>query len=299
MNHTLIVPATCALLLGACGQSNEDLADEAAMAAEAAMDGASMQGDYTDPDASGLGLDDVDMGTADLEQLDCPTIMKGSPKTADIVGVTVGMSAQTAYQRIACSNPALTVNYSVEGGFKLPKLPDGTTPLKMITANGGQEEFTVWLIGKPGEERVIALRRKLTFGSGEEPPTETLVTQIQEKYGTLTVNRYNGNEGGVVKTADNRLLTDNTNRLFSRCLPDDYRSISINEACGLSVGVAFEAKNDNDALVDKLTVTITHGKYGQRLITAFRDYAANAVAAQKQAELKAAQDRAAQDAPAL
>ncbi|MEM6890640.1 MAG: hypothetical protein AAF636_21280 [Pseudomonadota bacterium] len=290
------------LTLAGCEKTNEELASEPAAAAEAAV----LEDGSGDPDSTGgggnglgLGLDNVDMGTADLEQLDCPTIMQGDSETADIVGVTVGMSATMAYQRIACSNPALTVTMTNEAGFEMPRLPDGTKPMSLIKADGGQEEFTVWLAGKPNEERVIALRRELTFGSGHEPPTSTLVQQLADKYGTLTVNRYNGDEGGVVRTADNRLLTDNSNTLFSRCLPDDRGSISINDTCGLSVGVAVKPKRENKDLVDKLTVTITHGKYGQRLLGEYRDFAANAEAQQRQSELEAAEQRATTDAPAL
>ena len=270
---------------------------------------------YIDPDAMVLDMDgdnaglntgmaDLDLGTAEREGFDCKTVNTQTSDGPDVIGVAIGMTADLAFQKIACHAPALDVEYQTSGGFRLASLPDGSVPRKLITVDAAQEEIDAWLVGLPGQEHVVGIRRELSFGDGAEPATEILADQLRDKYGEMIQSDICCGRvvAGVVRTADKRLVPADNASQFRRCLPSTSGSISLKEDCGLSVSFRIEPKDDNPALIKKLTVTMAHGRYGSRLIDEFNEFAANADAERQASELEAARretDEASGRRPAL
>ena len=150
--HNRTMPILClALALGACGGGGSDDAEADAGPRNNAM--AAATGGR--PPAASV------RGTVSDQRLDCAAINARRGEGPDIAGVTVGMPAEQAFQKVACSDPALYVGYSeTDGDFMLPALPDGRRPRVRISTSGGQEgtTFRVGLLGQPGQERVISAR---------------------------------------------------------------------------------------------------------------------------------------------
>lgn len=290
MNKTWIALILAAGLT-ACGDSSDSASDGTGTGGE----GSSLEsGAEAGTGDNAMAAAGVDAGTADLQRLDCKSINEKKGEGPDIAGVTVGMTAELAFQKIACSNPALKVEYKTDGGFSLPALPDGSQPRKMIVTDGGQEEFMATLVGTAGQERVVLLRRTLRFSEGQEPVLTALVQQLNGKYGNITRDASYTNRfiGGVLRSADNRPVDASNRSLFYRCMPETSGSFSLYEECGTSVGVRIDPSDSNAELANTLTVALTNGKYGLRLIEEFKAHAAQAASNKAQQEVKDAAGRA-------
>lgn len=233
-------------------------------------------------------------GTANTERFDCAAINAQHGEGPDIVGVTIGMPAEQAFQKVACSNPQLRVQYSQTGGFRVPPLPNGERPRTMIVTDGGQERVQVTLVGLPGQERVVAIKRETQFGAGDAPAFTTLRQQLESKYGTLVREAYQENTytAGALRSADGRVIAANDDPLFMRCLPSTVGSVDVRGDCGLSVGVRIEPMPNNDSLARRLVVSMTHGSFGMAQIDAFAAHASSADQQRRESEVGAAAGRA-------
>jgi hypothetical protein len=236
-----------------------------------------------------------DAGTVGREGIDCEAANAERGSGADVVGVTIGMVAEQAYAKIACSNPSLRVEYSSEVGLKLPSLPDGKKPRTAITANGGQEQIEAWLVGLPGQERVVMIRRQLRFDSNEQPQVAQLEQQLRAKYGAFVQSPSMRQQAGVLRSADGQPILvrqAGSTQLFYRCMPSMHGRLSLYPECGLSVGVHLEPNAANSLLAQELRVIVTHGSYGTRLLDEYRAAAANAAQQQQTQEVQDATGRA-------
>lgn len=241
-----------------------------------------------------------DKGTAETERIDCARFKLPAGGQRDILGISFGMSADMAYGLLACSNPAFKVAYETDGGFSLPRLPDGGTPRTTITASAGMENVYVTLVGLPGQEKVVGVRRSVEFGEGNEAPAETILKRLTDKYGEPTY-RWTGNDYWIfeVPYAPDGQLIGRENSLFSRCTSDrtDGR-MAISDACGLSVNFKIGLKSDNPGLAKSFTVSVIEQRKTMEAIAAFTEYARAAQSAKRERELDAAKravDEAGQD----
>ena len=248
-----LVPAA-ALALAACGGGNQTANNDSPDIMNGAM--------TSNPDQRHTAQAS---GTADAEGIECGAVQPGSGN--DVVGVTVGMSADDAYRLIACSNRALRVSFSDRGGFGPQVLPDGRRMRKSITAVAGGERIQALLVGLPGQERVVAITRELPFASGEAPLVTALVAQLQGKYGALRhdPNQYGQWSGNAIRGADGQPLPEGS-LSGAGCSLSAGLGGSLRGDCGLSVAVDIQISRENPNLADRLKVSLIDGAFGVRQI---------------------------------
>lgn len=232
-------------------------------------------------------------GTAAADNINCNGIQRGNG--ADVVGVTIGMSADDAFRAVACSNPALRVSFSNQGGFGPQALPDGRTMRKTITAEAGQERIQVSLVGLPGQERVVAIRRSINFERGQEPSATTLIAELQQKYGALdhNPNQYGAWSGRSLRDANNQPLSSegpNGTLVGSQCSMGLLQDNLIGE-CGLSVGVEISLSRENQQLASRLVVSMSNGSFGVQQVEAVRAQAQGQAEQRQSQEVQNAQGR--------
>lgn len=235
-----------------------------------------------------------DVGTVEAEGINCSAFKNPKESPRDILGVTYGMSAEDAFARIACANPAFKVKFSTTQGFETEKLRDGSLPRKSIEANAGLERALVYLMGLPGAEKVIAVEREVEFGDESEPPFETIVSRLKQKYGESSGSTASSNSlhNWISYSPDGQKIgTDNS--LYSDCTnyQSTSASISINSGCGLTIFYTVRAKSDNAGLAKSFKVRVVEQRNAMDAITSFNEAAQLQAAEGRQQEL----DRAKQD----
>lgn len=274
----LLVPALVLVLASCGGDENSQTADLA-------------NGVSPDPAApSQAGA----QGTADAEGVNCNGL--AAPSGPDVVGVSIGMSAEDAYRAIACSNRALRVAFSDRGGFDLPPLADGRRPRTTITAESDQERITATLIGLPGQERVVLIRRSLNFPQGQEPVVTSLVSELQRKYGALehNPNQYGAWSGRSLRDANNQPLVSegpNGSLVASSCAMSVLQDNLLSQ-CGQSVAVEISFSQANQQLASRLVVAVNGGAFGIQQIAAYRAQARGEAEQRQAREIENAQGRA-------
>ena len=234
-------------------------------------------------------------GAAGERGIDCAATGAQHGDGPDVIGVTVGMPAGQAFQKIACSDPAMDVHYKeIDGSesIRLPPLPNGQRPKYNIVAHRGGTTVHAYLIGLPGQERVISVNRTLRFERENAPAVAALVAQLEAKYGRLlrTPAIQDSYTAGAVRSAEGRAVTATDDPLFLRCMADGSL-YSLTGECGLSVVVSIYPRSDNPELVDYFDVSILNGNYGQQQVEAFVAYARGADQQRRNAEVEAASGR--------
>ena len=220
-------------------------------------------------------------GTAAAEGIDCGSVRGQGGEGPDVVGVTIGMSAEQAYAKIACANPALRVEYSDQPNIRLPQLPGGQRPRTAIVGQGGGEQIEALLVGLPGQERVVAIRRDVNFSDGQEPEIGALQNQLRAKYGALQIQESGSNfRASIVRENAAQPLCG----VIGDCAPSTHGRLSLYERCGLSVAVHADRSNRNPSLVRRLIVAMTDGAFGTRQIEAVTAHAQGAVQQSNDAE---------------
>lgn len=276
------------LALSACGQGSADNSSQPVSIGDATR----VLDRGGNPNAAGVGNDGA--GTADAEGINCNGL--AVPNGPDVVGVSIGMSAEDAYRAIACSNRALRVAFNDQGGFAVPPSADGQRPRTMITGESGQERITAALVGLPGQERVVTIRRNLEFAQGEESAVTNLIAQLEQKYGSLAhnPNQYGAWTGLSLRDARNQPLTTEGNLLGSRCamsVGSQMGQPDLIAECGLSVGVHINFRRDNQQLAERLVVTMSNGAFGMEQIAALQAQARGAAQQRQAQEVNDAQGR--------
>ncbi|MEP9404349.1 hypothetical protein [Sphingomonas sp. VNH70] len=276
---------TAAMLAGCGGGENTP----AEPAAQPLADGGESGVGYRPPPPSSAA-----QGTAATQGIDCaanrPAAASGG---RDIAGVTLGMPAEQAFAIVACTNPAFEVDYSSEGGFRMAKLPGDTQPRTQIAARAGLETMTLSLVGLPGQEQVVAIHRSVEFADGQEAPVETVLKRLTDKYGQPSY-RYSAGDGSVGRyelpySPDGKLLGPD-NALFNQCTNDrSDGSMSISDACGISINFAVHAKSANPGLARSFAVALVDQRAAMAAIERFNQAAAAMAEKQRQGELNAAQ----------
>lgn len=265
------VMAALVFSLAACGGSdtNNDLAgtgDGDAVARLNARGSQRMAGAQQQPG----------QGTADAEGLNCNL---AAPSGPDMVGVTIGMSADDAYRAIACSNPALRVEYGTGGGFNVPPPPGGGQMRTSIVARSDYEQITATLVGLPGQERVITIARSVRYRSGEELALDALHRQLQGKYGEMRQDFGTGVRNiaiGHVRTPEGRPIAGNEDSPdYGRCLPIGSAANIVGD-CGLAVRFVITPNPNNRQLVSSFEAVMTDGATGMRIIDDYRAVAGRA-----------------------
>lgn len=280
----------CLSVLSACGSGtgNNQFAGRSPEEIEAMLG----QGSGGAPTDAGVGQGQAGAAstarTADELGLDCNAVAAQRGEGPDVVGVTIGMSADQALQKIACSNRALRVEASDRGGFALPALPDGRRPRTTITGEGGQERVVVGLIGLPGQERVVTIRRTIQFASGQEPVIANTVAQLEQKYGSLS--RSSVQRGALtvqsLRNANNQPLDPSDSLLGTRCALSVGMQVGepdLQGDCGLSVSATIQPSAANEQLAGRLVVSMNNGAFGMQQVEAYRT-AARGAAQQRQAQ---------------
>ncbi|MBN8813451.1 MULTISPECIES: hypothetical protein [unclassified Sphingomonas] len=221
-------------------------------------------------------------GTADAESIDCRSL--AAPSGADVVGVSLGMRAEDAYKAVACSNRALRVTYDA-GGFQVPAMPDGSRPRTMVLGQRSGEKIEVSLAGLPGQETVVAIRREVTYGQGQEPQMAALAQQLRGKYGELTAAE--GFGAGNYHATLIREQPRQPGEIRNPCEPPTHGPMEIYPYCGPSVAVHVDANPSNPQLAAHLIVSLSDGMTGMRLLNEYRAHAQ--AAAQRQQNQEAGQ----------
>lgn len=230
-------------------------------------------------------------GTAEAQHIDCSGRKADPAATNDVLGVTVGMGAQEAYERLACANSAFTVEFPSSGGFDLPDIPGAQRPRRFLTADAGTEKVWAYLIGLPGQEKVYAIFHNIDFGEGKEPPVETLYQSLAAKYGKGVQHvAYAGPIITVAHSPTGALLGAESAD-FTRCMGNPRtQSVSVSDACGFTVDYEVEPKKANPGLAQRLFLSVADQRAAMQAIEAYKAYASGAVERQKADELQRAQD---------
>lgn len=237
----------------------------------------------------------VSKGTVEAEGINCSNRKQAADARNDVLGVTMGMPAQEAYERLACANPAFVVEFKPGQGFDLPEIPGGSQPRSLINADAGSENAVVYLVGLPGQEKVYAMTRKIEFGEGAEPPVANLLATVTAKYGagiehvTLAGTDYEARIHSVAYSPTGILLGAG-NADFTACASENIRanSVQMNSSCGLTIDYEVDPKKENTGLAKALYVTVADQRGAMQAIEAYKAYAGNVVARRKADELNRA-----------
>jgi len=233
-------------------------------------------------------------GTAGANGIDCASVNASSPQGFDMIGVTVGMPADQAFAKIACSNPALTVEFSTSGGFRVPPPPGGGQMRTAIVARSSNETIRASLVGMPGQERVVTISRRVSYRSGEEPAVDSFQQQAQTKYGPMLQDYGTGARNiamGHVRRPDGRPIAGNEESAdYGRCLPVSA-SPSILSDCGPAIRFVISPKQSNRQLVSEVEAVMTDGAVGMRLIDEYTAVAGGAQRQRQQQEIDQARTR--------
>lgn len=233
-------------------------------------------------------------GTAEAQGINCGPVNAQQPQGMDMVGIWIGMPADQAFARIACSNTALRVEFSNEGGFDVPPPPNGGQMRTGIEARSENERISAVLIGMPGQERVAYISRMVRYANGGQPAFDAFIQQFQRKYGQMATS-YNASDGivfGTVRAPDGRsLMTEADQSAFSACLPTPFGP-SVSGDCGASLRVHLIPAGHNTPLVGQMTASMTDGALAMRMIEDYRSVAGAAQQQRQQQELDAARQRA-------
>lgn len=230
-------------------------------------------------------------GTAEANGIDCANRKETAGSRNDVLGVTIGMGAQEAYERLACANAAFTVEFAPGQGFRLPAVPGAPQPRTMLVADAGTEKVAVYLVGLPGEEKVYAISREVEFGVGAEPPVEQLYGTLVAKYGEGVRHRYYGDTVFTVAYSPSGQLLGADNEDFGTCKGDPHRAgVAADERCGLTVNYEIAPKPSNTGLAKVLFLTIVDQRGAMQAVEAYKAHAAGAVARKKEDELRQAND---------
>jgi hypothetical protein len=275
MKASLLVPLAAAMALTACGGGGEGNS-------EAAVDPAN---------GSFAAVPQSVAGTKEAESIDCSGLPGAPPQgRTDILGVTIGMPAETARRTLACANPAYQVEYGT-AGFSVPRMPDGSRPHGSISVDGGLDDIVVYLMGMPGKEQVIGITRSLEFADGREPTVDQLSGQISGKYGALVrPQSYSQGVTAVYATSGEKLGPENED--LGRCSGAvNYmhgQIANIYGGCGLTINHSVEPKRSNPQLVHKFLLTVVDQQFAMNLIEKVTTEVEAAHAAHRQAEVERA-----------
>lgn len=223
-------------------------------------------------------------GTAAAENIDCSAPAANGAN--DVVGVAIGMPAMEAYARMACSNPELRVRFDDRSGFPMPALPDGSKPRTFILGEGGGERIETYLAGMPGDERVIAVRRRLDFPRGQEAQFAALQQQLAAKYGALEEGA-----GSIPQAYYASRVQEVPPGGINPCAPRLHGDMEIFGHCALSVSVRVEAGN-NRQLARRMIVSLSDGAAAFRLIEAYQARVRGEVGQQQDQQAQEAAGRA-------
>lgn len=247
MKRLLGAASACALLAG-CGGSNTNNSAMPSVVDMRAPDPMGRAGAQTAGQAQ---------GTAAADGIDCANRKADANGRNDVLGVVLGMGAQEAYERLACANPAFTVAFSEQGGFKVPEVPGAPSPRRLLTADAGTQHVTAYLIGAPGQEKVYAITRHVEFGEGDEPPTAKLRETLTAKYGAGVQHVAYAEPIFTVAYSAEGALLGAENPTFTACKGDPLdRGVAIDERCGMTADYEITPKTSNPGLAQHLDLTI-------------------------------------------
>jgi len=220
----------------------------------------------------------ANQGTAQAQRLNCSAINARRGEGPDVVGITIGMPAELALQKVACSDPAAVVNTRTR--------QDGS---RWVEVEGGSQHLEVQLEGPAQDQRVTKVTRALSFGEGEQPVLADVTAQLESKYGRLL--RYIHSTDPIsfysMRRADGSLFTDSDDPLFNTCV-----NSSLEAGCGnLRVHVNIYRARQNPELVARMHVFIDHVLYGERVRQAASQQARAADEQRRKQEVDAASGR--------
>lgn len=254
------IMASClALALTACGGSD----DAGNNSTDAMQPGNATAGETGEATAGN--------GTASAQRLNCNAINAARGEGMDIIGVTIGMPVEQAFQKIACSNPDLQVNLETRS--------DGS---RYIKAEFGEEDIAVQLSGVPGQERVTEIRRKIVNEAGKEPALAGLLAQLETKYGKPLPFPYGYK---AVHRKDGTLVTSDTDPLFIAC---PFEQVG---ECGTTVTIEVHKAPNNPELVRLLSMYMMNPSYTQEQNAIFKDHMKTADEQRRRKEVEEASGR--------
>ena len=226
----LIALCTSALCLSACSKDAEPQAAE----------------EFSGAGAVDVAADDTEksdvasVGTAAQNNFDCDKYRDDSSEKIDILGITLGMQASEAFERLACSNAAFTVEYSKSGGFFVPSVPGEPEPYTYITADAGTENVKVTLSGLSGYEKVVFIERSAAFPEGKLPSVQSLEDRLSKKYGALFKYDHGNNKDYYARAySPNGDVFQHGSRQFKKC-SWDAETERVTSQCGLTIAVMIK-----------------------------------------------------------
>ncbi|ODT83932.1 hypothetical protein [Phenylobacterium sp. SCN 70-31] len=281
-------------------------------------------GDKTDK--AGAAGDDSAKGSASKvaaeDKVRCPARVKTPGRAAgapvdDVLGIRPGLTLDEAINIVRCEDKTLEVKVAERGfdlntyGAKLrqgfhttPKEPElsGEEALEQMRqrqmdrslnrsrdAAPGQA-FTVSAIGLPGEETVIGVWRTQRFEPEKNPPIDSLVAALTEKYGPPTTQ--DGKYTVWLYDSQGR-LAGRDSPLVSSCRVNAYPGgFSVSPDCALGISAVIEPLRTNPALAESLNVGLTHQSLAYSKLEATQAALDQKEAARRAEELGKARDNA-------
>lgn len=242
---TITAASMLAIALAGCSGGKPTASDQSANMAETA------------PVAS------ASPASSEPEKPDCSNLPKGDDKPDnDIAGIDMGMNADDALRIAKCNAEGFRVEVKEDDSVTLP---DGSHPRGSIVMEKDNDRIDAFLVGVPGQEKVVALMRGKAFPDGEEPTMDQMRADIAQKYNPVSpqvigTTRY-GDTLVLALTPDGQRLPDDK---VSDCTFTFGQTVGVNrnalgqlkEQCGVTKKIELRPKGSNRALVGAFSIWI-------------------------------------------
>lgn len=233
MRRFTISAAIAALALAGCSATKDDAANTTDAPAEVASD---------------------DTESSQEPKQDCANLPRPDDKPDnDIIGIDMGMSADDVLKIARCSKEGYAVQINDD---RTVTLPDGSHPrggieMKKEDDQGRlKDQVVAFLVGLPGQERVIGLVRQKGFSVGEQPTIEQVRASLIEKYGPVQKILSIGDQYAQAFAPDGKLLPENMVGGWdcSYHFGKDSNLGKVNESCGFTKKFWISPSTENPAL---------------------------------------------------
>jgi hypothetical protein len=128
------------------------------------------------------------------------------------------------------------------------------------------EGIDVIFTGLEGQEKAGGVWRRKEYAEGEQPPIDSLLASLTEKYGaphdSIIITRGIKTYAWAYDLLGRPMSKSDPN--YGNCIhnpnPDINRSVNWNGACGLSIRADIHSNRQNEALATRLDVGVMHQK---------------------------------------
>lgn len=252
--NRLVVAAAALFIVAACGNSEPS---EGALPTERAP---SESGS-----SSGSEDDATNKAEAARSDVNCSGVKgqiapEGAP-VDDILGIRRGLGLEQVRGILSCTNSGYLVT---ETEATIPLNLNNTrrnVPTKILIGDNGLDKVTVQLAGLPGQEKVISVIRSLEFAEGNEKLFETMIAELEGKYGAGTkLQAFDNTYSAMLLYAGDGQRVGESNSRFNGCQMrpsyEGFVGTQVNATCGLTIAYRVQPAQDNATLARKLDIII-------------------------------------------